>query len=92
MKKLLLFLTFSLSYLITFSQSGCIAGDCKNGEGTFVYPSGEKYTGSFVDGKRVGKGVSVLQDLQRYEGNWAGDKKNGQGTFTWPNGDKHDLF
>ena len=35
----------------------CIKGNCKNGQGTYTWPSGDKYVGEYKDSKRHGKGT-----------------------------------
>ncbi len=49
-----LLLIICFSPLNTFG--GCIKGDCMNGQGTFICPNGDKYTGQFKDGKFHGNG------------------------------------
>ncbi|MBU1230546.1 MAG: caspase family protein [Proteobacteria bacterium] len=70
----------------------CAQGDCVNGQGTFIWPTGQKYVGGFRDGKRHGQG-SVTSSNGLYGHNYTGelrdDKANGQGTQTWPNGNKY---
>ncbi len=36
---------------------GCLSGDCKNGVGTIILPSGNKYTGGFKDFQPQGTGT-----------------------------------
>ena len=72
--------------------AGCIQGDCVNGQGTLILPTGQKYVGQFKDGKRHGQGsVTFVNGLngQSYIGELRDDKANGQGTQIWPNGNKY---
>ena len=56
-----------------------------HGNGTLVYPNGEKYTGDFVDGKRHGRGRYEYQNGGSYEGDWVNDKICGKGLSKYPN-------
>lgn len=70
----------------TFSWSG----NCKDGysEGSGVaqyFADGNfvgKYEGSFVKGKRSGKGVATWTNGNRYEGDWLDDNMHGKGLMT----------
>ena len=48
--------------------TGCIDGDCENGTGTYIFPSGNKYTGQFNNYARDGKGIAWLANGDRFEG------------------------
>ena len=75
MKKLLLILLYFP--IIGFAQeTGCIHGDCENGQGTYVDDYGETYIGQWKNGKKHGKGTLTY----RYN---SGDEKKGY----WENGD-----
>jgi hypothetical protein len=87
MKKIILLFSLMLNIALTFSQTGCISGDCKNGQGTYISDSGGKYTGNWVNGERNGQGTFVWRDGDVYTGNWVNGEKNGQGTFVWKDGD-----
>lgn len=67
-------------------QSGCLSGDCKEGNGVFAYPDGSKYEGGFVNGKFAGQGVFVFPNGDRYEGGFKENYPHGQGTRTYANG------
>lgn len=41
------------------SSSGCISGDCEDGQGTFRYTDKDEYTGQWKDGKRNGQGTDT---------------------------------
>jgi len=55
--------------------------------GSYVYPSGHKYTGEWRDNKRHGQGThtNTRTDGTKYVGEWKDNKKHGQGTLTWSN-------
>lgn len=62
-------------------QTGCLAGDCENGDGTFAYVGGSKYVGQFKNSKPEGKGVFTYTNGDRYEGNFKAGLKEGVGVF-----------
>lgn len=64
----------------------CISGDCRNGVGTFVYPSGARYTGHFKDGEIHGIGVCYYTDGSKYQGEWVHRYPEGRGTKTYSDG------
>jgi len=72
--------------------TGCIKGDCENGQGTYIYPiSGTKYVGEFKDGKQNGQGTYTYTDGDKYVGEFKDDDFHGQGTWIWANGDKEEA-
>lgn len=66
----------------------CVAGDCVNGQGTFIYPSGAKYIGSFKAGEIDGVGVCYYTDGSKYSGQWKNRFPDGKGTKTYSDGTK----
>jgi hypothetical protein len=79
-------------FLILLAQNAlwaqCTSGNCQNGRGTFVYPSGAKYTGDFKNGEIHGKGVCLYSDGSKYEGEWANRYPEGKGTKYLKDGSK----
>ncbi len=71
-------------------KKGCISGDCDNGYGTWVFNSGEKYTGYWKNKKRNGKGINYFVDGEWYKGEWKDDKREGYGINYEPNGDVYE--
>ena len=65
----------------------CITGDCINGQGTFVYPSGAKYVGEFQNRRMHGQGVCQYSDNSKYEGVWKNGYPEGAGKKTLANGE-----
>jgi hypothetical protein len=68
------------------SKSGCVSGDCSNGNGTYVFDNGSKYIGMFNNGELHGYGTYQLLDGSRYVGNFARGKYNGYGTYYYADG------
>ena len=40
-------------------ETGCINGDCENGEGVYIWSDGEIYNGSWINRKRNGFGTRL---------------------------------
>ncbi|MEM6379912.1 MAG: caspase family protein, partial [Bacteroidota bacterium] len=62
-------------------QSGCIYGDCKNGQGTFAYKDGSKYEGQFLNGAMHGQGVWYLANGDKYVGTFHNNYADGKGVL-----------
>ena len=69
-------------------QSGCIAGDCENGYGTFGYPNGDRYEGQFANGRPDGSGTFFENDGERYVGAFRAGMRHGNGTVYYPDDNK----
>lgn len=87
MKRLLLLLAI-LAAASDFSYGQCVAGNCMDGQGTFVYPSGAKYIGHFQRGEIDGLGVCYYTDGSKYSGEWKNRYPDGKGTKTYSDGTK----
>ena len=81
MKKLILiaFLNFFAFSMLT---AQCKSGNCKNGTGIFIYPSGAKYIGQFKNGEISGVGACYYTDGKKYQGEWRNRFPHGKGTMT----------
>lgn len=86
MTKFLLCL-FCVSPLVAWSQ--CIQGNCYNGTGTYVFPSGSKYQGTFRDGVIQGTGILYFSNGDRYNGQWNNQYREGKGTLVKANGEQY---
>jgi hypothetical protein len=86
MKRILFFVLFLGGGLLL--QAQCVSGDCRNGKGTFVYPSGAKYVGDFKNGEIHGVGVCYYTDNSKYSGEWKHRYPDGRGTKTYSDGTK----
>lgn len=67
-------------------QAQCVSGDCKNGRGTYLFPSGAKYIGDFKDGEIHGLGVCYYTNKSKYSGEWKNRFPEGKGTKTYSDG------
>jgi len=65
------------------AQNGqCIEGDCSNGTGTYMWPSGDQYIGEFSNGKINGTGTYLWKNGTKYVGEWVNNRQEGKGTLT----------
>jgi uncharacterized caspase-like protein len=65
----------------TTVQSGCINGDCENGQGTYAFPDGSKYDGQFAAGKIHGYGTFYYANGDKYVGSFKVNVAHGKGTI-----------
>ena len=67
--------------------------DGYTGQGTYTYPSGDKYVGEWKDGKSHGQGTYTFGkgewEGNKYVGEWMNGMNHGQGTYTWADGRKY---
>ncbi|MBF0426980.1 MAG: SUMF1/EgtB/PvdO family nonheme iron enzyme [Magnetococcales bacterium] len=54
------------------------------------WPSGGRYEGELLNGKRHGKGTFTWPDGASYTGDYRQDERTGAGVFTWPNGSRYE--
>lgn len=90
MKKLL---CLSIIVVFTFFQNAsaqCIQGNCYDGQGVYVYPSGAKYKGQFRKGKINGQGILYFSNGNKYIGKWVDHYRQGKGRLVFTNGDVYD--
>ncbi len=86
MKKLLLLALLTSTFWVRAQTNKCTSGDCENGFGTYVWESGNTYTGNFRNGKRDGKGTFTWTDGTVYNGDWVQGIKTGSGTNKYADG------
>lgn len=69
----------------------CLKGDCANGEGTYRYPDGSEYSGSFRSAKMHGEGTYTYAGRgEKYVGEWRNGVINGQGTYYYRSGNRYE--
>ncbi len=61
-------------------KSGCLAGNCRDGEGRYRWKDGSLYAGSFRGARPDGHGVWSHPDGSRYEGGWRLGNRDGRGS------------
>ena len=76
------------TYTKAADKKGCIAGDCKNGYGTYVYKDGTKYRGDFKNGLADGIGTCFYSNGDYYFGEWENHTFHGKGTLFFKDGEK----
>ena len=69
-----------------FPKTGCLSGDCIAGQGVYVFPDGNVYSGDFKNGKRHGFGECYFAGGAHYKGRWQNDMPDGNGTMTEADG------
>ncbi|MEM6724186.1 MAG: caspase family protein, partial [Bacteroidota bacterium] len=67
-------------------STGCIKGDCNNGTGTYIWKTGDRYDGAFMNRQLHGYGTYTWADGSVYEGHFKANKKNGEGKYTQADG------
>ncbi|MBF0213841.1 MAG: hypothetical protein HQM00_09815 [Magnetococcales bacterium] len=80
----------SVAVALQQGKSGCIEGDCQHGQGIYLYPSGDTYSGQWRDGIRHGQGVYQFKNGDIYSGEWQNNQKHGQGSYLFQNGQRYD--
>jgi hypothetical protein len=68
--------------------------DERSGNGTFIWKTGKKYVGNFLNDLYHGHGVLTYPEDDKferasYDGEWKEDKKSGNGTMIWKSGQKY---
>src|SRR5258705_7164706 len=82
MKTTLFFLLFTISLSAALAQSNsCILGNCNTGLGTYLWDSGNEYTGEWVEGVRTGLGAFDWENGTFYYGFFQDDKIEGKGFY-----------
>jgi hypothetical protein len=72
-------------------KTGCVSGDCANGDGTYVHATQGSYTGSWENGRRHGYGIQYYGNGRKmYAGEYVRGKRQGNGTYYFQNGEKYE--
>lgn len=80
-------LVFCSLFLMYHGISQCTTGNCVNGTGTFIFQSGGKYTGQFVNSRLNGNGTFYYTNGNIYTGEWKNNIREGNGRLEMPTGD-----
>ena len=75
-------------FAVQSAHAQCVSGNCKDGKGTYLYPSGAKYIGEFKNGEISGVGVCYYTDGSKFSGEWKQRFPDGKGTKTYSDGTK----
>ena len=59
------------------------------GQGTYTWPNGNMYVGSFKSNNKDGKGTFTTSGGMKYSGDYKADKLHGNGTLIFENGEKY---
>lgn len=71
--------------------TGCLRGNCRNGEGVYRQPDGSEYSGEFRNAKMHGQGTYVYAGRgEKYVGEWRDNVINGQGTYYYRSGNRYE--
>ncbi len=60
-------------------QTGCLSGNCEDGNGIMGFPDGTRYEGGFVKGKFHGLGKWFYTNGDVFDGNWHENFPHGDG-------------
>ena len=69
-----------------FSYEGEFKNRDFNGFGIMVYPSGDRYTGGWINGSKQGQGTMLYKNGDLYKGAWNTNFKDGYGEMNYANG------
>jgi hypothetical protein len=58
-----------------------------SGYASYIWFSGDRYTGEFLNGQYNGQGEYQFSDGRHFAGSWVNGQKNGYGVFSFANGD-----
>lgn len=74
------------TYNSTKGSKYCIAGNCNNGYGIYIFDNGDKYAGEWNNGQREGQGAYYYKSGIRYTGNFRNNTLDGYGYCLWTDG------
>lgn len=81
---------FFLFYSSSNAFVGCLSGNCYEGYGVYVYPSGGRYEGDFQRANPNGKGKLHFPNGDVYVGDWVNSYRQGVGKMLYNNGDLYE--
>jgi hypothetical protein len=81
-------LFFSIN-VVSQIKNTCLSGNCENGKGVYVFATGDKYEGEFVNSHLNGFGKYTDANGNVYTGDFKDDKFNGKGMFVRSDGTKY---
>lgn len=84
--KRIMFLVITTLLVNNLLTAQCLSGDCENSKSTYLFQSGAKYVGDFLEGQMNGFGVLYYPDGKRYVGYWEASKQHGEGAMFYADG------
>jgi hypothetical protein len=73
----------------SIKRTGCVSGDCSNGNGIFIHETQGSYKGSWINGRRHGYGIQYYPNGQKmFIGDYNQGKRQGKGIFFFRNGER----
>jgi hypothetical protein len=81
-------LLLGLSLFSNVLSGQCLSGNCADGSGVFLFPSGAKYIGQFKNNLPSGNGNCFYSDGRKYTGEWLNGLQNGKGFQIFPDGSR----
>jgi len=86
MKNIVLPMLIILTLLPGMVSAECLEGNCRNGEGVYMFPDGSRYSGMFKNRRIEGEGTLEYADKSRYTGSFIGGAPHGQGLMQYSDG------
>jgi hypothetical protein len=74
----------------SLAAEGCLSGNCYEGFGIYVYPSGGRYEGEFERANPNGRGKLFFPNGDLYVGEWVNSYRQGVGILYMKNGDEYE--
>ncbi len=76
-----------LCFFFSTLSAQCISGDCVNGYGTYHYPSGNRYEGTWKNSKRD-RGEFFYSNGDYFSGSFKENEKHGPGVYRYASGNR----
>ncbi len=70
-----LIILFMLPFLSLSQRTGCVSGDCENGQGTYKWESGDSFVGEWKDGKKYNGLYKWKKSGDSFDGEYKDGKK-----------------
>lgn len=81
------FITNAWVFIAFAVDAQCLQGNCNTGVGTYLYPSGAKYSGQFLSTRIHGIGTLWMNNGNTYSGQWNNNYREGKGKMVFKNED-----
>ena len=77
-------LALSARACVCAEEHGACDGDCAEGQGTYTFPDGSVYTGSWSKHRFHGRGEMQYANGEVYKGKFKHGKRHGKGRHAYP--------